>query len=42
MNPDVVAVYGNDVNALFNHFLQFGFKEGRRINVYFDVKDDDL
>lgn len=37
MNPDVVAVYGKDANALFNHFLQFGIKEGRGINPYFDV-----
>ncbi|SEB07393.1 hypothetical protein SAMN02910384_03327, partial [Pseudobutyrivibrio sp. ACV-2] len=37
MNPDVVAVLGNDANALFNHFLQFGINEGRRINPYFDV-----
>ena len=37
MNPDVAAVYGNDANALFSHFLQFGIKEGRRINPYFDV-----
>ena len=37
LNPDVVAVYGNDANALFNHFLQFGIKEGRKVNPYFDV-----
>lgn len=37
MNPDVVAVLGNDPNALFDHFLKFGIKEGRRINPYFDV-----
>ena len=37
LNPDVVAVYGNDANALFSHFLQFGIKEGRKINPYFDV-----
>ena len=36
-NPDVVAVFGNSADALFNHFMAFGIKEGRQINQYFDV-----
>ncbi|MBR4708473.1 MAG: hypothetical protein IKP29_10500 [Pseudobutyrivibrio sp.] len=36
-NPDVVKVYGNDVAALFAHFLRSGMKEGRNINPYFDI-----
>ena len=28
-NPDVVAVIGNDKNALFEHYINFGQKEGR-------------
>lgn len=36
--PDVVAVYGNDANALFAHFITFGIHEGRAINPYFDVQ----
>ncbi|CBK73785.1 Bacterial surface proteins containing Ig-like domains [Butyrivibrio fibrisolvens 16/4] len=37
-NPDVVAAFGNNEDALFQHFLIFGIKEGRQINQYFDVK----
>ncbi|MBR1622482.1 MAG: hypothetical protein IJ675_01030, partial [Pseudobutyrivibrio sp.] len=36
--PDVVAVFGNDENALFTHFMTFGINEGRKINTYFDVQ----
>lgn len=35
--PDVVAVFGTDANALFQHFMTFGINEGRKINQYFDV-----
>jgi hypothetical protein len=36
--PDVQAAYGNDANALFNHFITCGMKEGRMINANFDPK----
>lgn len=36
-NPDVVAALGNDPRVLFDHFLSFGFKEGRQINKDFNV-----
>lgn len=35
--PDVVAVFGTDADALFQHFMKFGINEGRKINTYFDV-----
>ena len=28
-NPDVVAVFGTDVNALYSHYKTYGIKEGR-------------
>lgn len=28
-NPDVVAAFGNDANALYNHYVNYGRKEGR-------------
>ena len=28
-NPDVVAVFGTDANALYNHYKTYGIKEGR-------------
>lgn len=37
-NSDVVAVYGNDTNSLFNHFLNFGMKEGRQGSEEFNVQ----
>ena len=37
-NADVKAVYGTDANALFNHFVNYGMKEGRRASAEFDVK----
>lgn len=36
-NPDVVAVLGNNYNALLNHFLNYGIYEGRQPNVDFNV-----
>lgn len=36
-NPDLKAVFGNDVNALLNHFITCGMAEGRRGNTEFDV-----
>ncbi len=32
MYPDVRAVYGNDAEALWNHFITYGFAEGRSMN----------
>lgn len=28
-NPDVVALYGTDINALLDHYLSYGRLEGR-------------
>ena len=28
-NPDVVAVFGTDANALYSHYKTYGIKEGR-------------
>lgn len=36
-NPDVVAAYGNDPEALFNHFVTCGMKEGRVFSPLFDL-----
>lgn len=36
-NPDVVAAVGNNEEALYNHYLQFGKKEGRI--PYSDIND---
>lgn len=30
-NPDVAAVFGTDANALLEHYLQYGFYEGRAV-----------
>lgn len=35
--PDLKAAFGNDANALFNHFLTNGMKEGRQGNAEFEV-----
>lgn len=37
MYPEVVAVFGNNTQALFNHFIQYGLAEGRQINSTFNV-----
>ena len=36
--PDVVAVYGNDANALYSHYVNHGINEGRNAGPLFDVK----
>lgn len=36
--PDVKQAVGTDANALFNHFINYGMKEGRMINANFDPK----
>jgi hypothetical protein len=36
-HPDVVAVLGNSTNALFNHFVQYGLREGRASSPTFDI-----
>ena len=36
-NPDVVAVYGMDPQAVLGHFVRFGMAEGRKGNSSFDV-----
>lgn len=36
-NPDVYAAYGDDVDAVFNHFLTYGMAEGRVASEEFDV-----
>lgn len=36
-NPDVYAAYGDDVDAVFNHFLTYGMVEGRVASEEFDV-----
>ncbi len=37
-NPDLKAAFGNDENALFQHFLDYGMSEGRRASAEFDVQ----
>ncbi|MDC7279571.1 MULTISPECIES: hypothetical protein [Pseudobutyrivibrio] len=37
INPDLYAKYGNDENALFNHFITTGIWEGRQGNQDFNV-----
>lgn len=37
VNPDVVAVFGEDPAALFSHFISFGMAEGRRGSEEFDL-----
>lgn len=32
-NPDVVAVYGNDPESLYKHYIEYGFSEGRYKNI---------
>lgn len=36
-NPTLVALIGNDPNALFAHFVQYGIWEGRQVNPKFNV-----
>ncbi len=36
-NPDVKAALGNDKQALLNHYLQYGIKEGRNFSKAFDI-----
>lgn len=36
-NPDIAAQYGNNTEALLEHFANYGMKEGRRANAAFDV-----
>ena len=35
-NPDLAELYGNDIEALFNHFCTLGIFEGRTCNANFD------
>ena len=37
-NKDLKAAFGNDENALFQHFLNYGMAEGRRASAEFDVQ----
>ena len=37
MYPDVVKELGNNEEALWNHFVTYGFSEGRSINKNFNV-----
>ena len=34
--PDVAAAYGNNADALLNHFISFGVKEGRSASAEFN------
>ena len=34
--PDIKAAFGTNKDAMFNHFLKFGMKEGRMMNANFD------
>ena len=34
--PDVAAAYGNNADALLNHFISFGVKEGRNASAEFN------
>ena len=36
-NQDIKAAFGTDENALLNHFINYGMKEGRRASAEFDV-----
>lgn len=36
--PDLKAAFGNDEEALYNHYLTFGIKEGRSASRVFNVK----
>lgn len=35
--PDVANAYGNNTQAVFEHFLQYGMKEGRQASAEFNV-----
>lgn len=37
-NPDIEAAYGRNFQAVLNHFVNFGMKEGRRASLSFDVQ----
>ena len=37
-NADLKAAFGTDANKLYNHFLNYGIKEGRQGNAVFDIK----
>lgn len=37
-NPDVAIIAGNDKNVLYQHFINFGLKEGRAFSMLFDVE----
>lgn len=37
--PDVVDEVGNDPQALYQHFINFGINENRQFNKYFKVQD---
>lgn len=36
-NPDVAAVWGKNANKLYNHYIKYGFAEGRSISPVFDL-----
>lgn len=36
-NSDIADKYGNDQNALLQHFILYGMSEGRKANEFFDV-----
>ena len=36
---DVVAVLGNDEEALYQHYLTYGLKEGRNASIYFNHRN---
>lgn len=38
-NPDIGARYGNDEEALYNHFITAGVYEGRSASLMFDAED---
>ena len=37
-NSDVASMYGNNVNALFDHFINYGMNEGRQASEEFNVQ----
>lgn len=37
--PDVVAAYGEDADALYEHYTTFGVNEGRKASELFDVEN---
>ena len=37
-NPDVKAVYGNDQEGAFRHFVKAGMREGRKANLEFNIE----